>query len=50
MKEKVKLSFWATRCFKKWKNKDMKKLYKNLLKLEDELTRIREKIFEDYTE
>jgi hypothetical protein len=49
-KQKTKVSFWATKNYKKWKKRDMKFLYQELLKIEDKLEKIREKLFEKYTE
>lgn len=47
---KTRISFWATRSYRKWKDKNIKSLYLKLLRLEDELAKIRNKLFEDYME
>ena len=49
IKHKTKVSFWATKCSGKFIDKRAEKIYHKLLKIEDEVTKLREEIFDRFT-
>lgn len=49
MKHRTRISFWATKCSQEFLDKRAERIYKKLLKLEEDLQKIREEIFDEFT-
>ena len=46
----IKVGFWATKCGYEWKDNKSKLLNNKLLKIERELEKVRDYLFENYTD
>lgn len=46
----VRVNFWATKCGYKWNNNKMRILNNKILKVEDELQKLRNWLFDNFTD